>query len=385
MPITVPTRSTSRTLVGVAGLCVLALAATTAPVTTATASQDDRRPVDLLSPAPAARATADAEGGERSRAVDVDAAALDAVRTGDRISLALFDDTTVTAAVDRRTEPPGSRRGPAGSSARRAASPASWSAGSPTSTSPPSSTAPTRCAARPRATTSSTRRATRLAATTSSCPSARARPSPTTTVQPRGPRDTAGAAGAPGPMASADAPDTIDIAIVYPAQLVAQMGQPAMEAQFALGITRPTRPSPAPASAPGCGWWARARSPRRSPPTWSPTSGRSAPRATASSTRRRRCARRPTPTWSASGCPAASRAARRAASPTSAARTRSTTRSTPPGRSSTRPPAPPSSARSPTRSGTTSAPTTTPGRPSRRPTGSPTPAATSTWPRRRSR
>ena len=39
-------------------------------------------------------------------------------------------------------------------------------------------------------------------------------------------------------MASADAPDTIDIAIVYPAQLVAQMGQPAMEAQFALGITQ---------------------------------------------------------------------------------------------------------------------------------------------------
>ena len=35
MPITVPTRSTSRTFVGVAGLCVLALAATTAPVTTA--------------------------------------------------------------------------------------------------------------------------------------------------------------------------------------------------------------------------------------------------------------------------------------------------------------------------------------------------------------
>ena len=62
MPITVPTRSTSRTLVGVAGLCVLALAATTAPVTMATASQDDRRPVDLLSPAPAARATARRRG-----------------------------------------------------------------------------------------------------------------------------------------------------------------------------------------------------------------------------------------------------------------------------------------------------------------------------------
>ena len=104
MPITVPTRSTSRTLVGVAGLCVLALAATTAPVTTATASQDDRRPVDLLSPAPASRANAEAAGDERSRAVDVDAAALDAVRTGDRISLELFDDTTVTAAVDQRTD-----------------------------------------------------------------------------------------------------------------------------------------------------------------------------------------------------------------------------------------------------------------------------------------
>ena len=57
-------------------------------------------------------------------------------------------------------------------------------------------------------------------------------------TQPRAPRDTAGAAGAPGPWPSADAPDTIDIAIVYPARWSRRWGSPAMEAQFALGITQ---------------------------------------------------------------------------------------------------------------------------------------------------
>lgn len=245
MPITVPTRSTSRTLVGVAGLCVLALAATTAPVTTATASQDDRRPVDLLSPAPAARTTTDADapgGGERSRAVDVDAAALDAVRTGDRINLALFDDTTITAAVDRRTD---------------AAGITSWSGGivgekgSVTGVvvggvthinvaSVEHGTYEVR----------STPEGDYVVAEAGDPPGGDdvivpERPGTGEShdhgTEPRAQRHTAGTAGASGaraPIASADTPDTVDIAIVYPAQLVAQMGQPAMEAQFALGITQ---------------------------------------------------------------------------------------------------------------------------------------------------
>ena len=240
MPITVPTRSTSRTLVGVAGLCVLALAATTAPVTTATASQDDRRPVDLLSPAPAARATADVEGGQRSRAVDVDAAALDAVRAGDRISLALFDDTTVTAAVDRRTD---------------AAGITSWSGGI---IGEKGSVTGVVVGGVTHINVASVEHGTYEVRSTPEgdyvvdeagdppggddvvVPERPGKAEPHVT-QPRAQRDTAdttGAAGAPGPIAAADAPDTIDIAIVYPAALVAQMGQAPMEAQFALGIAQ---------------------------------------------------------------------------------------------------------------------------------------------------
>ncbi|MBD3923602.1 hypothetical protein IEZ26_03140 [Nocardioides cavernae] len=241
MPITVPTRSTSRTLVGVAGLCVLALAATAAPVTMATASQDDRRPVDLLSPASAARTTADAEapGGERSRAVDVDAAALDAVRTGDRISLALFDDTTVTAAVDRRTD---------------AAGITSWSGGI---IGEKGSVTGVVVGGVTHINVASVEHGTYEVHSTPEgdyvvneagdppggddviVPE---RPGKAEShdhgTQPRAQRDTAGSADARAPIAAADAPDTVDIAIVYPAQLVAQMGQPAMEAQFALGITQ---------------------------------------------------------------------------------------------------------------------------------------------------
>ncbi|MBC2931781.1 reprolysin-like metallopeptidase [Nocardioides sp. zg-1228] len=112
MPITVPIRrSTSRTLVGVAGLCALALTATMVPATTASASRgDDQRAVELLGPAGTGR-QADAESraaaDERSRPVDVDAAALDDVRAGDRISLTVFDDTTITAAVGDRTSADG--------------------------------------------------------------------------------------------------------------------------------------------------------------------------------------------------------------------------------------------------------------------------------------
>ncbi|MCY4728512.1 M12 family metallo-peptidase [Nocardioides sp. STR2] len=247
MPITVPTRSTSRTLVGVAGLCVLALAATTAPVTTATASQDDRRPVDLLSPAPSGRASAEAAGDERSRAVAVDTAALDAVRTGDRIDLELFDDTTVTAAVDQRTDAGGIT---------------SWSGGI---VGEKGSVTGVVVGGVAHINVTSVEHGTYEVRTTPEgdyvvdeagdppggddvvLPE---RPGSTDlragsrtgshehSAEPRAQRDNTGTTGARAPIAFGDAPDTIDIAIVYPAQLVTQMGQPAMEAQFALGITQ---------------------------------------------------------------------------------------------------------------------------------------------------
>ena len=94
--------TTTRTMAGVAGLCAIALAATAAPVPTATATADQKtRTVELLSAAPATRG-AEASDGARSRTVRLDAAALRDVRAGDRVSLALFDDTTVTAAITHR-------------------------------------------------------------------------------------------------------------------------------------------------------------------------------------------------------------------------------------------------------------------------------------------
>ncbi|WP_299931313.1 M12 family metallo-peptidase [uncultured Nocardioides sp.] len=245
MSITVPTRSTSRTLVGVAGLCVLALAATTAPVTTATASQDDRRPVELLSPATAGRAATDAEGAdsERSRAVDVDAAALDAVRTGDRISLALFDDTTVTAAVDQRTDAAGVTSWSGGIIGEKGTvtgvvvggvthiNVASVEHGTYEVHSTPEGDYVVDEAGDP------------PAGDDVVMPGRPGRSDGSGAhdhgTQPRTQRDTAGTAGTNrAPVAAADAPDTVDIAIVYPAQLVAQMGQAPMEAQFALGIAQ---------------------------------------------------------------------------------------------------------------------------------------------------
>lgn len=95
--------STRQKIAGVAGLCAIALAVTTAPVTTATATAEEKnRTVELLSAAPATRG-AEASDGARSRSVRIDAAALRDVREGDRVSLTLFDDTTVTAAIDGRT------------------------------------------------------------------------------------------------------------------------------------------------------------------------------------------------------------------------------------------------------------------------------------------
>lgn len=244
MPITVPTRSTSRTFVGVAGLCVLALAATTAPVTTATASQDpDTRPVELLSPAASGRATTEAGGGERSRGVDVDAAALDAVRTGDRISLELFDDTTVTAAVDQRTDAAGITSWSGGIIGEKG-SVTGVVVGGVTHINVASVEHGTyEVRSTPEGDYVVDEAGTPPGGNDVVLPEHPERPGPTDGhdhgTEARTQRDSADTTTTGrAPVAAADAPDTIDIAIVYPAALVAQMGQDAMQAQFALGIAQ---------------------------------------------------------------------------------------------------------------------------------------------------
>jgi len=229
-------RTTSRTLVGVAGLCALALTATTAPATTAAASQDDRRQVDLLDPAPTARTTTDegAAGGERTRAVDLDEAALDGLRAGDRISLALFDDTTITAVVDDRSSSDGVT---------------SWTGalvGTPGTFAAVEVDGVVRLSVASAADgafeVSSTRDGGYEVAEVPAPSDARddaVRPAEQAAMHADHGRALAPAGGSAGAPVSEDAPSTIDVAIVYPASLPASAGgDAAMQAQFALGITQ---------------------------------------------------------------------------------------------------------------------------------------------------
>lgn len=240
MPMPMSRTRASKKLIGVAGLCVIALAATTAPVPTATASQDDdARHVELLSAAPDGRATTDSD--ERSRPVRVDTAALDDLRAGDRISLELFDDTTVTAAVGQRTTSEGVT---------------SWSGGivgekGTVTGVVVGGVTHINVASVEHGTyeVRSTAEGDYVVDEAGDPPGGddvvvRERPGGTEHghadhgIEPRVARDAAGPTHASGVVVASDAPSTIDIAFVYPAQLVAQMGQAAMEAQFALGITQ---------------------------------------------------------------------------------------------------------------------------------------------------
>ena len=226
---------THRTLAGIAGLCVIALAATTAPTTAVAAPTERDRPVQLLD-APASTRAAESTGDEGSRAVRLDTAALEDARTGDRVTLALFDDTSVTAVVeDRRTVDGtttwlGGIEGEEGAfsavevggvahinvgsvehgtyevSSTRAGDYVVTEAGNP----------PVGGDDAVLATADTSDREAGTAARRSST---------------EGPTPGVGAAGT-------DPASTIDVAIVYPASLVAQMGADAMQAQFAQGIAQ---------------------------------------------------------------------------------------------------------------------------------------------------
>lgn len=237
--------TTRQKLAGAAGLCAIALVASTAPVTTATATADDKtRTVELLSAAPATRG-AEASDGARSRAVRVDAAALRDVRAGDRVSLTLFDDTTVTATIDGRESADGATSwtgAVVGSMGTFAAAEVDGVAHlSVTSADDgafevrttrggdyevveiPSMPQPGDDAVDVHA--EDGEHADGAAHADHAAPAADA-PSGSAPV----------AAGAP---VAADGPSVVDVAIIYPANLPGTVGGPAaMQAQFALGITQ---------------------------------------------------------------------------------------------------------------------------------------------------
>lgn len=241
-----PGRRRSALPTGIAGLCALALAATTAPATTANASADEKpRTVDLLSAPASARATT--TDGERTRGVQVDVPALSDVRTGDRVSLELFDGTTVTAVVDDRT---------------RTADATTWSGGligedGTFIGAEVDGTVHLNVSSVEHGTfeVSSTKGGGYVVSEAGAMP-----PTGADAVDPathelvpaheHGDHDSHGATDgtdgrAPGsstrelgPARLRDAPGVIDVAIVYPAALATQMTPAAMQAQFELGIAQ---------------------------------------------------------------------------------------------------------------------------------------------------
>lgn len=226
---------THRTLAGIAGLCAIALAATTAPTTAVAAPTESGRPAQLLDTPASTRV--ENRGGERSRAVRLDTAALEDARAGDRVTLALFDDTSVTAVVEERRSVDGTttwlggiegesqgsfsavevggvahinvtstEHGAYEVSSGRAGDYVVTEAGNPPPAGDDAVLAPVP-------------------------PGAQASGTADRRTSPARPSAGAGAAGA-------DPSSTIDVAIVYPAALVAQMGADAMQAQFAQGIAQ---------------------------------------------------------------------------------------------------------------------------------------------------
>lgn len=237
----------SRKIAGVAGLCAIALAATAAPVTMATATADDEsRTVGLLDGA--TRGTTD-KAGERSRAARLDIAALGGLREGDTVELALLDDATVTAAIDDRTTADGVTSwtgaliGDRGtftavevdgvahvnvfSAEEGSFEIASTREGGYEVVEVPQESAAGDDAVREHEHLGGDHADHADHADHDADHAGRTDGASSPT-----------ASGAPGAPVAADAPSTIDIAIVYPASLPATTGEAAMRAQFAQGIAQ---------------------------------------------------------------------------------------------------------------------------------------------------
>ncbi|GAB3017545.1 hypothetical protein GCM10011376_02090 [Nocardioides flavus (ex Wang et al. 2016)] len=224
-------------MTGVAGLCAIALAVSTAPAPVATATASEKpRTVELLSAAPTTRG-AEAADGARTRPVRLDTAALRDVRAGDRVSLTLFDDTTVTVAVDGRTSVAGAT---------------SWT-GALVGTMGTFSAAEVDGVAH-LSVTSATDGVFEVSTTRGGGYEVAEVPPRTESVDDVVPAGRAERSGA-GPQAesrtapapadapveapvAADAASVIDLAIVYTASLPSSVGEDAMRAQFALGVAQ---------------------------------------------------------------------------------------------------------------------------------------------------
>ncbi|WP_210649461.1 M12 family metallo-peptidase [Nocardioides sp. SYSU D00065] len=230
-----------KTMASIAGLCAVALTATTAPAITASAAPTGRdEAVELLSaPTPDDRTgrLPGASEDERTRAVELDTDALGDAAVGDRVSLALFDDTTLTAVIEDRSTADGVtswRGGVEGVDG-------TFSAVEVDGTMHLNITS----SARGTFEVSSTRTGDYVVSEAGTPPGSEydaIEPTPPAGedglghgTQRRAPRDPSAALG---PASLRDAPETIDVAIVYPALLATQMGQAAMEAQFAQGIAQ---------------------------------------------------------------------------------------------------------------------------------------------------
>lgn len=228
----------TKALAGIAGLCAVALAATAAPVTTAGAAPAaSERPAELLSAAPSTAQTdrlAARADGERSRAVELDADALRNAVVGDRVTLALFDDTTVATVIEDRQTIDGITSWVGGFEGEDGSFSAVEVGG----------TVHINIASVLSGTyeVSSTPGGDYVAIEAGDPPAG----GDDTVEGPGGHHDhehgdldqrrhtgdsVAGTAGA-------DAPTTIDVAIVYPAALATQLGAAAMQAQFAQGIAQ---------------------------------------------------------------------------------------------------------------------------------------------------
>lgn len=232
--------SINRKLAGVAGICAVALAATTPPPVAVAAPTGADRPVQLLSGGSSIDArSAIPNGAVRSRPTTLDDAALDAARAGDRLGFALFDDASVTAVVDRRT----SSGGVTAWAGRLEGEKGTFSA--------------VEVGGFRHITVSSAEDGTYEVASTKDGDYVVTEAGPTVAegkdvVAPRDShadhaheagdavqaRPSTGSTSDGAAAVASDASTTVDIAIVYPASLPAQLGEGPMQAQFAQGIAQ---------------------------------------------------------------------------------------------------------------------------------------------------
>jgi hypothetical protein len=222
---------THRTLAGIAGLCATALAATTAPTTALAAPSEPDRPVQLLDSRASGR-TVETPGGGRSRAVSLDTAALRDTVTTDRVELTLLDGAAVTAVIDHHETVDGIE---------------SWSGGI---VGEDGSFSAVEVGGVQHLNIASVEHGTfEVAQDTSGdyvMTQAGRPPGGNDVVQAHAGDDHATGSrsarqAAPGAMPQIrprDAASLVDVAIVYPASLVTQMGAGPMQAQFAQGIAQ---------------------------------------------------------------------------------------------------------------------------------------------------